>query len=146
MEIQKQASQWNPEMDYLSGQSKASFDCTKSQTSIEMLICSDVELSSMDRQVGELFKDARNKNPQKKKQLLKVQQRFLEKRNSSCKIKQNLTASELGQHTQVQCLKEVYAARLSELTGTSTAAQPNGIIFGRVLKLNEKSRTENYNR
>ena len=61
----------------------ASFDCTKAQSNVEKMICSDVELSALDDNLSKAFKEAL-KSTEDKDQLKKEQFLWMKERNQ-CK-------------------------------------------------------------
>lgn len=78
----------------------ASFDCAKASTSVEVAICSDEQLSDLDKQLARVYKQA---GPDQK-----TQQRAWLKYRNTC-------------GSNVQCLVEVYKQRISVLQGVGAA-------------------------
>jgi len=76
-----------------------SFDCNKAKTLVEQTICSNTELSSLDDQVAARYKEALQ-TTENKESVKTDQRKWLTTRNN-CK--------------EVDCLKEVYVKRISEL-------------------------------
>lgn len=89
----------------------ASFDCAKAGAPIEKLICSDANVSQLDKQLAQAYKAAME-NAGNKDGLKKVQRAWLKEVRNECK--------------DINCLANVYDVRiktLSSLAKTSMASQ-----------------------
>lgn len=96
----------------------ASFDCTEARSTVEILICSDQELSILDGQVGEAYgiaKDLAKDEDRAKKILLDQQRDFLKGRSVACSIPFQETLYDDDSRTIINCLKGVYQTRLMAL-------------------------------
>ena len=92
----------------------ASFDCTKASSGVEQRVCSNKELSELDKQLSSEYKKALKiaKNPSGLRQ---SQKEWLEKRRDGC----NDPAGEV--HAGIDyCLKPTYQNRIVELRALST--------------------------
>src|SRR4051794_17667809 len=76
-----------------------SFDCNKAKTLVEHTICSDTELSTLDDQLAGRYSEAM-RTTNDKETLRADQKKWLRTRND-CK--------------DIDCLKEAYATRISDL-------------------------------
>jgi uncharacterized protein len=81
----------------------ASFNCTKSATTIEKLICNNQELSQLDDKVNKLYHDNLAKT-ENKPYLTQDQRRWLGMQRNICK--------------DVNCLKQAYESRITALSTT----------------------------
>lgn len=88
----------------------ASFDCQKATTATELLICSDPELSKLDEELGKAYHAIRNTlGPTAKDEIRDTQRMWLKYWPSACSLG--------GQAPlDVNCAKEKYRGRISELT------------------------------
>lgn len=96
----------------------ASFDCSTAKSTLEILICSDSHLSSLDRQVGNLYGQAREDasgNQAIRDTLLSEQRDFLKNRLEVCKIPYKATLAEYETKTIINCLINQYDGRLQIL-------------------------------
>jgi|SRR5665213_1686723 len=99
----------------------ASFDCSRAATSLEVLICGDANLSSLDEQVGTAYSKVHSAvaaGSDESAQILSEQREFLEKRTDICPVsnharRSNLTAEEYNHITT--CLDGFYTLRLNAL-------------------------------
>jgi len=101
----------------------ASFDCTKTSTTVEKMICSDKKLSDLDSNLAVLYKMAlsESKNPQ---ELKEMQKQWLTDVRNKC--------------TTIRCIEASYAKRLVELKpSTSELAAKDLEIPVRVEDLGE---------
>jgi len=80
----------------------ASFDCGKAISSIEKIICGDIELSKLDEQLSKTYQQALARSGDDKPQVVKEQRFWLKITHMSCK--------------DAACLKELYLKRIHELT------------------------------
>jgi uncharacterized protein len=88
----------------------ASFNCSQARSTLEVLICADAELSSLDGQVGEAYSKLRSSVPpgsNEKTQLLNEQRGFLKKRTEACPAPST--------PEMITCLKGFYTLRLNAL-------------------------------
>ncbi len=96
----------------------ASFDCSQAKRRLEVLICADAELSSLDGQVGEAYHAVRSTAPQGSDEtsgLLSEQRQFLKNRTERCPIPANPVLSEADTSRMITCLKSAYTLWLNEL-------------------------------
>lgn len=77
-----------------------SFNCAKATTSIEKMICSNTQLSDLDELLVVSYKKAMSRT-EDKKQLKSEQQQWLKSTRNACQ--------------DVECLKDAYAMRITEL-------------------------------
>jgi uncharacterized protein YecT (DUF1311 family) len=113
----------------------ASFDCSQAKRTMEVLICADPELSSLDGQMGEAYSAARSTVPKGSNEavrLLNGQRQFLKNRTDLCHISGNPLLSKGDTSRMINCLKGLYTLRLNELrkrlaaSGTQNVqTQPN---------------------
>lgn len=91
-----------------------SFDCTKTNSSIEQMICTDSELTDLDIKMSETFKKAlivaKKINDKKSVNLLKTIQRGWIKERNECWKSQSITAKD--------CVINSYKLRISKLEST----------------------------
>lgn len=96
----------------------ASFNCSQAKHSLEVLICKDAELSSLDGQEGDFYYALRTTVPKGGTEaagLLNEQREFLKNRTRTCPIPGNPVLSEADSNRAINCLKEFYTLRLNEL-------------------------------
>jgi uncharacterized protein YecT (DUF1311 family) len=113
------------------GASGASFDCSQAKRALEVLICNDAELSSLDEQEGKAYYALRATVPKGSNEaagLLSEQREFLKNRTRTCHIAGNPLLSEAGTwNGMITCLKRFYTLRLDELQKRLAASgTPNG--------------------
>lgn len=97
----------------------ASFDCQKSRSPLEILICADQDLSTLDSEVGTLYFHSLSlvQSPSIEAQtLLDAQRHFLNSRLDRCPIPFQESLSESDSSQIIQCLKKLYGVRLGELS------------------------------
>ena len=82
-----------------------SFDCSKAEHEMELLICDDDELAALDRSLAELYSALRKNLPAGEVKHLKAEQRGWVKGRDDCWKADN----------QRDCVKSEYEARISEL-------------------------------
>ncbi len=87
--------------------SAASFDCMKASTSVEKMICGDIELSGLDSAMATSYKKVRASSPHPGT-IVEQQKIWLQQRN---------------QCASLDCLRSSYTQRLSEL-GLATSNAP----------------------
>jgi len=75
----------------------ASFDCTKASTKIELIVCGNTELSSLDEKLGKLYSEIKSKNSE----IQSEQKEWLVNTRGKCDT--------------VVCLSGVYRNRISQL-------------------------------
>ena len=112
--------------------SAASFDCMQAQSALEILICSNPELASLDRQVGEVYTHAResaSENNKLKTTILDDQRQFLKSRLEVCKIPYQPTLSEDETAKVTECLKSLYAERLRDLGPVASTSKNSELLF-----------------
>jgi uncharacterized protein len=88
----------------------ASFDCSQARSTLEVLICADAGLSSLDEGVGEAYSELRSNVPpgsNEKAELLNEQREFLKKRTEACPLPSS--------PEMITCLKRFYTLRLNAL-------------------------------
>lgn len=96
----------------------ASFDCKQARSALEILICADPELSSLDGKVGELYLQAISAaadNPGLKSQLLQEQRAFLKNRLQACPVPLQSNLSNDESQAIISCLSTQYRLRKSAL-------------------------------
>ena len=86
----------------------ASFDCQKASTEFEKTICSNQEISVLDDKLTETYKKVLLLNP-----AVKSEQRDWHKKTSSC-----------DKNNYVDCVKNAYTARISELSALLDSNTP----------------------
>jgi len=94
----------------------ASFDCRKASTKPEELICADTELSTLDEQLSNAYREALTKGVNKAS-VKEWQKNWLFFSRDSC--------------AEAACLKTVYASHLSELREYSKMALMGTVISGK---------------
>ncbi len=106
----------------------ASFNCSEAKSSLEILICADSDLASLDGQVGETYtqlRDITSSNNQINTMLLDEQRQFLKSRLETCKIPYQTTLTETQSRSIINCLKTQYSQRLVTLQGYAATIQKN---------------------
>lgn len=93
----------------------ASFDCRKASTRIENLVCTDTELSTLDEQLSNAYREALTKGVNKAS-VKQWQKQWLFFTRDSC--------------TDTACLKTVYASHVSELREYLQIASTGTVISG----------------
>lgn len=83
------------------GKPAPSFDCSRAQSGVEQMICSDRELARADVELNRLYKAAL-KSAQNKEQLAEVQNAWREQERDSC--------------GDIACVNQAYQARIAQLT------------------------------
>src|SRR6267142_1040374 len=92
----------------------ASFDCTKTSTSIENLICSDNQISDLDSQLTQSYKKSLTTSAN----------------TDSLKSEQRAWLSTVRNKCQdASCLKQAYADRIEALNGNTNASTPKDIAL-----------------
>jgi uncharacterized protein len=82
-----------------------SFDCRFARSAVEQTICADPDLAAKDREMAELFGEARRRNPRR----VELSQRDWRSMRNSCERQAN-TARDLQ-----ACVGEAYDVRITEL-------------------------------
>ena len=93
----------------------ASFDCAEAKTTLEILICSDADLATLDALVGISYKKAREEavtNDDLRTSILDEQRRFLDSRLSVCTIPYQANLSAGQAQSIIICLRNLYTERL----------------------------------
>ncbi len=109
--------------------SAASFDCTKTITLREKLICQDPELSSLDAQLGSKYKERLNLLSPKGAKLFRNSERhWLHFVSIVCPDSQNFRKDSL--HNLKDCLSEEYRDRLKQLDMVGQKIGP--FVFNRI--------------
>lgn len=104
----------------------ASFDCALAKTSLEILICSDTELSALDTQVGQTYLQQKTtSNEGEKSTLLEAQRKFLRERTEVCNIPFKAELSETESNHVITCLKNFYKLRINALTVSPSEQTPS---------------------
>ena len=107
----------------------ASFDCNKAQSTLEKLICTDANLSSLDGMVGDAYSQARSNATQDsaaREKIIDDQRQFLKGRLGACPIPVQPVLSEAETQKIIGCLKEQYTLRLQVLTDGKSSSQGTG--------------------
>jgi len=98
----------------------ASFDCKKASTDIEKLICSNETTSQYDEELGQYYKEALLKYPDRKEMLVRQQRNWIKWIRNSC--------------SDPSCLATLYRARAGEVRravdvpGLDGTEKPNFIV------------------
>lgn len=98
----------------------ASFDCDKASTKIEKMICSSETASQYDEELGQYYKEALLKYPDRKEMLIRQQRNWIKWIRNSC--------------SDPSCLATLYSARLWEVRravdvpGLDGTEKPNFIV------------------
>ncbi len=96
----------------------ASFDCHHAKYTLEVLICADPAMSSLDDEVGQRYAQIRSLVPEGSKdstRLLHEQRQFLKERSQFCPISDKSELSESETNSIITCLKGHYSFRLDVL-------------------------------
>jgi uncharacterized protein len=96
-----------PFLGLMSSAGAATFDCNKASTFVEKAICSDSRLTSMDDQLGHLYKDALAASSN----------------SAALKAEQRAWLSSRDQCKDSDCIMKAYADRISTLTAMSSPAK-----------------------
>lgn len=105
---------------YVMNLEAASFDCKKASTKIEKLICSNETVSQYDEELGQYYKEALLKYPDRKEMLIRQQRNWIKWIRNSC--------------SDPSCLATLYSARLGEVRravdvpGLDGTEKPNFIV------------------
>ncbi|WP_322092497.1 lysozyme inhibitor LprI family protein [Paraburkholderia bannensis] len=100
----------------------ASFDCGAARSPIEHAICDDGELSALDSQLADAYRNALKGQGDAADQLKMAQRQWLKSRVTDGKIDPN-------------SLKEVYRARITELKGMPVFPSPDASVEGPTFRL-----------
>jgi uncharacterized protein YecT (DUF1311 family) len=90
------------------GQHAASFDCGKATTKVEMIICSDHELSKLDESLSNAYKKIL-KLTNRKQDMIESQREWLKRVRNKCK--------------NAECIRNAYEGRIKKLRSLSYSAQ-----------------------
>jgi uncharacterized protein len=96
----------------------ASFDCNGKKNILEMFICSNDDLSSLDGQVGDDYSKLRNsfsKGSSQQQDALGEQRQFLKQRLEVCPITMQANYSDADSNRIITCLKRLYTLRQLEI-------------------------------
>ena len=119
---------------------KASFNCAKAETNIELAICNSKIISAADRKLGSIYKKLRKTLTKKnKKRLRKEQIRWIKNRNWKCK-------REAGE-TLNYCLRKYYGQRLLALNVLNQYKiwHKGSLDYSLFRTLNKKKASSSYN-
>ena len=94
----------------------ASFSCSKAFSKIEKLICTNVELSSLDGNLGEVFASVSKNNTG----LVEDQKKWLLDQRNNCK--------------DAKCLKDAYTKRIKELESAFSVCENVRPLLGNLVK------------
>ena len=95
-----------------------SFDCAKASSTVERTICADTELSSLDRELAEVFRQAVAKAGNDSFVIRADERRWLADVNEQCDRKE-----------AVACIREAFDMRISELKSQSAAPAAEITVF-----------------
>lgn len=90
----------------------ASFECAKATTSMEKLICSNDDVSGLDEELGQVYKEALIKYVDKKDMMVRQQRNWIKWIRSQC--------------ANTSCLLTLYEARIGEIADGDNVASLNG--------------------
>ena len=92
-----------------------SFDCHKAQSTIEMTICSNDELSNLDAQMGVLYRKVVDSAPQSNREAIKSDQRTWLRQREQCS-------------SNAPCIEEKLNARIRQLRATALDEQASAHV------------------
>lgn len=92
----------------------ASFECGGDKSLLENLICSDSELSSLDSEVGDNYRNLKSLSDNNN-EVLQEQRRFLKQRTIMCPLPTQEYVSDYDGTQITLCLKYVYKLRINDL-------------------------------
>jgi uncharacterized protein YecT (DUF1311 family) len=102
---------------------KPSFNCSTAKTGSARLICSDAELSNIDRALGVAFQNAiRTLEGDAKKSKVQEQITWIRERNSRCKLDGKLTVPVEELVGSKPCMLSWINIRIGELTGSTASS------------------------
>lgn len=84
---------------------KPSFDCAKAKLVVETLICNDLELAALDREMAEKYRALRGAMPPERRQQLKKEQLGWLAQRNACASRSNAR----------RCVKNLYLSRTADL-------------------------------
>ncbi len=94
-----------------------SFDCHKTSSPIEQVICSDTKLSELDKELAKKFTEAKKTNPQDVKILIDGQRKWLKMRLQQCSYNgKDEPPAEDKKQEYVSCLQKLYEQRIKVLS------------------------------
>ena len=96
-------------------EAKPSFDCNKASHNVEILICSDLELATLDREMGEVFVTAKSRI-EDRSAFVRDQREWIANRNAKCKV-DDVENPHSGSPTVLECLKTETTSRRDALKG-----------------------------
>ena len=91
----------------------ASFNCGKASTSVEKSICANSQLSALDDQLMQAYKNALS-NTQVPNELKNAQRAWLNSQRNKCNI-------------DINCLQQVYTTRINKLVTLKAQSKPDRI-------------------
>ena len=104
----------------------ASFNCSVKHSVLEILICTDPELSAMDSKEGEAYSQLKSVAPNaEKSSLLMAQRKFLQDRLRVCPIPFKPSLSDDDTKQIITCLKGNYTLRITKLKNELANIQEN---------------------
>ena len=99
---------------------QASFDCDLAKAPVELLICGDDEMASLDRELAALYGDLRSTLPDGDADALRSEQRgWLKSRLTLCHIPRRGEMTMAEALEARSCLERIYRARNEELAAAS---------------------------
>ena len=110
----------------------AGFDCkSKKLSSIEIMVCSDANLSELDSELNRVFKDMLSESfDRDRQQLLKEQHQWVTGTRDKCNQ---------GNHDPVFCLFEAYRSRNAELANDYKEARTERMLESELPELSRRS-------
>jgi len=95
-----------------------SFNCNKAETPVEISLCTNKLLASLDQQLGATYRALRKKV--KKSTLKSAQKKWIQERDKGCVVKKKVN---------IVCLQNSYATRILELAMFPSRINSKGIPF-----------------
>jgi uncharacterized protein len=94
----------------------ASFDCNKATTRVEQAICGDQSLSTLDDQLGQIYRAYEQALPDAEAGvLLTIQRKWLDDRVAECDVKGSMDKQNVSVQSS-NCLILMYFARIQYLS------------------------------
>ena len=94
-----------------------SFPCEDATTPVEIMICSSADLARLDYDMTDLFFSVRGTVGQDQgDDELEIQREWLHRRDDECLYNEDLPGSEITDVVHINCLSDIYKARLTELS------------------------------
>lgn len=95
-----------------------SFDCNKARAPIELVICTDLALGTLDGALGKAYFERREAlSGEARETLLADQREWLGKRTASCPVPKDPETDIVGRWKAEPCLVKLYEARIRALGG-----------------------------